>query len=185
MRRKKVEKILQRLGYKYLRYAIPYRWICWRERRKIQYLISILSDSLSAETLRCAIRCRKTRNYKYMSSVYDKRVEQEYRLPSGASGVRDLSQYFVENIVKLSVSEVFIDGGGYVGDTALQFIENTKGKFGKIHVFETVRETFDEMQKNIHACGVDASKVIAHNVGLFSTSKEVFFWLGRQRRPNE
>jgi FkbM family methyltransferase len=176
--KKTLEKILQKLGYKYLRYAIPYRWTCRREREKINFLISILSDSLSAKTLKCAIRCRKTRSYKYMASVYDKSVEREYKLPSGVSITLDPSQYFVREIVPLSSGEVFVDGGGYLGDTTLQFIENTRGEFKKIHVFEAVRKTFDEMQKNLKASGVDTGKITAHNVGLFSSAKEVFFGEG-------
>jgi FkbM family methyltransferase len=173
--RKIAEKILKKLGYKYLRYAIPYRWVCRKEKKDIDFLLSILSDSLSAEILKCAIRCRKTRNYKYLANVYDKSVEKEYRLPSGKVLKHDPTQYFVKEIVPLSSDEVFIDGGGYIGDTTLQFIENTHGKFKKIHVFEAVAETFGEMQQNLSASNVDSSKVIAHNVGLFSSPKEVFF----------
>jgi FkbM family methyltransferase len=173
--RKTLEKILQKLGYKYLRYALPYRFTCWKERRKIAFLLSILSDSLSVKTLKCAMRCRKTRSYKQMASVYDKSVERECKLPSGVSLVYDASQYFAKDIVALSSAEVFVDGGGYLGETTLQFIENTRGEFKKIHVFEAVRKTFDEMQKNFSAGGVDTGKIVAHNVGLFSSAREVFF----------
>jgi FkbM family methyltransferase len=173
--KKTVEKILERLGYKYLRYAIPYRWICRKEKGNIDFLISILSDPLSVQTLKCALQYRKTRNCNYLASVYDPSVEREYKLPSGVSVILDPSQYFVKDIIQLSSNEVFIDGGGYIGDTTLQFIENTHGNFNKIHVFEPIQESFDEVVKNVSLSNVDNNKVIAHNAGLFSSAKEVYF----------
>lgn len=48
-------------------------------------------------------------------------------------------QYFVEDVIKISDGEVFIDGGGYTGDTVQQFIDTAKRegkKFKRIIVFE-------------------------------------------------
>lgn len=45
-------------------------------------------------------------------------------------------QYFAPDIIKLSDEEVFIDGGGYTGDTVEEFLKQTKGKFKKVYSFE-------------------------------------------------
>ena len=48
-------------------------------------------------------------------------------------------QYFVQDIIGVSDGEVFIDGGGYTGDTVQQFIDTAKragANFKRIIVFE-------------------------------------------------
>ena len=51
----------------------------------------------------------------------------------------DNDQYFVEDIIKVDDGEVFIDVGGYIGDTVQMFLDRAKmakAKFKKIVVFE-------------------------------------------------
>ena len=44
----------------------------------------------------------------------------------------------------LTEEEVFVDCGGYTGDTSLQFIEKTKGRYKKLVIFEP-----EEYKENI------------------------------------
>ncbi len=41
-------------------------------------------------------------------------------------------QYFINEIIKLSSDEVFLDIGAYTGDTVADFVKRTKGKYDKI-----------------------------------------------------
>ena len=45
-------------------------------------------------------------------------------------------QYFDEELIKFSGSDVFVDLGGYDGDTAEKFIQYADGAFKKIYIFE-------------------------------------------------
>lgn len=59
-------------------------------------------------------------------------------------------QYFVKDIVKINDNEVFIDGGGYTGDTTQQFIDTVKraGKTVKrIVIFEPNEENCGLIRK--------------------------------------
>jgi FkbM family methyltransferase len=170
-----LEKIGKKLGYKYIRYGIPHRWNCWKERESINFLRSILADDLSVKVFDNALRSKKTRNEKYLAKMYDTSLDKSVTLPSGRTIIIDPSQYFPKNIVQLQDNEVFVDGGGFVGDTALQFAENTHGNFKKIHVFEPVKETFDEMLVNIDSVEKNKRNIIPYNVGLYSSLQDVFF----------
>jgi FkbM family methyltransferase len=173
--RKKLEKIGTKLGYKYLRYGVPYSWACWKNRKEINLAKSILADELSVKIFAAAIKCRKTRNTKYMAPFFDKNVISPQTLPSGEVLAHDLSQYFPKYIVELSPNEVFVDGGGYVGDTTLLFIEQVQGQFTKIHVFEPEKENINKLQRNFDLAQIDKHKVKVHSTGLYSEAADVFF----------
>ena len=112
MIRKKLEIIGAKLGYKYLRYCIPYRLICRKQKGKIDYLKSILVDDLSVKVLDAAINARKTRNFKQLEKYYDNCAEKSTTFLSGETISYDSTQYFVKNIFQIHDNEVFVDGGG-------------------------------------------------------------------------
>lgn len=60
------------------------------------------------------------------------RMTMIYKYHPGADG----EQYFVDDIMKLTGNEVFIDCGGYDGQTTIDFIRKCKGKYRKIVIFE-------------------------------------------------
>jgi len=167
-----LEEIGKKLGYKYLRYGVPYQIKCKKHRKEIAYLKSILADDLSREILEAAIRCRKMRNYSYLKPYYDTNNTKEFLLNSGDIVHYDVSQYFPKDIIKLSPNEFFIDGGGFVGDTALNFIEQSSGVFSKIHIFEPIQHNCEQIRKNIAGL---SDKVTLHSVGLSSCCEETYF----------
>ncbi|RSK28615.1 FkbM family methyltransferase [Bacillus sp. HMF5848] len=59
------------------------------------------------------------------------------------------SQYFERGIVSISDNEIFIDGGGYTGDTVDEFIKQTDGKFSTIYSFEPEISKHMEFQKKV------------------------------------
>lgn len=52
----------------------------------------------------------------------------------------------VENILKFSNFETFLDLGAYKGDTVLEFVENVGGKYNKIYAVEPDAKTFKKLQ---------------------------------------
>lgn len=59
-------------------------------------------------------------------------------------------QYFESSIVRLKDGEVFLDGGGYVGDTVLSFVremEQSGASWRHIYTFEPEAENLETMQQ--------------------------------------
>ena len=154
---------------------------CYKQKDKINYLKSILADELSIKIFDCVIKAHKTRNYKNLQELYDNSSEQSLdtflkgSYTVDASITFDSSQYFPDGIIELSPDEVFIDGGAYIGDTTLNFIKKSKKQFKKIHVFEALKENFDNIPKIFNSLNIDQSNIVLHNIGLSSSQKEVYF----------
>jgi len=116
--------------------------------------------------------------YKYISlylNLHDEKSRNvlegliKYRLTldhSFASKVSDSSknQYFDKKIIKLDKNEVFIDGGGFNGETTMDFFTRTKGHYKKIYFFEPDAELFNESTKNLEAM----ENIEFYNKGVFS-----------------
>lgn len=83
-----------------------------------------LSDKVSKEVFENIIQFRLTLNIRYSESAH------ELSTKNGEQA------YFDPGIVKTSDKEVFIDCGGYCGETTKQFIQFVSGKYHKIYIFE-------------------------------------------------
>lgn len=78
----------------------------------------------------------------------------------------DPAQYFVKDIVQLSQSEVFFDGGAYIGDTLQEFIKNTNGHYKKVFCAEPDISSYDSLVSNISSKAI--KNVTAVNLGLWN-----------------
>lgn len=58
-------------------------------------------------------------------------------------------QYFDDEIVSLSYSEVFVDCGAYIGDSVLEFLKYSKNKYKKIYAFEPDDKNAQEAVENL------------------------------------
>jgi len=59
-------------------------------------------------------------------------------------------QYFDTDVFALSKTEVFVDCGAYIGDSALEFMSRVGGKYERIYSFEPDNETYMTMRENLH-----------------------------------
>jgi FkbM family methyltransferase len=108
-------------------------------------LFLLLGDDVSKETLIRLLECRMNFNFH----------ELEYNSEN---------HYFEDDIIKLSKDEVFVDGGGYSGDTTRAFIEKVSGHYNEIHVFEP-----DEKLMNMARLDLSAfPNIVYYEKGLFS-----------------
>jgi FkbM family methyltransferase len=76
----------------------------------------------------------------------------DYRLSFDNSiyhSIKDESQYFDETIIKFENNSIFIDGGGFDGDTSLKFIDKTNNKYKKILFFEPDKVSFLKAKENL------------------------------------
>jgi len=93
---------------------------------KWRHLAAVLGDAASLTTLDALMRFRLTADYRFMKSF----------------SVRIKEQYF-DSVAPLSNSEVFVDCGGYDGDTVLEFCSRVNG-YKRIYMFEPSPINFEK-----------------------------------------
>lgn len=64
------------------------------------------------------------------------------------------NQYFVKRIVPKNENEVFVDCGGYIGDTAGAFLKWSKGKFKSLVILEPDQNNFTALTEFIKKRGM-------------------------------
>ena len=78
-------------------------------------------------------------------------------------------EYFDEN-VKLTDNEMFIDCGGYNGDTAIRFIEECNGRYRGLMIFEPERCKKVEIEKNM-----GSNSYSLYQLGVWSKRMKLYF----------
>lgn len=99
-------------------------------KRLFEETFDSLSDELSKHLFEDFISFWMTGNPKYLIPLISKDV-----------------QYFAPDIIKLSDTEVFVDGGAWFGDTVDDFIKATKGQYRAVYSFEPDRKNIDSYLK--------------------------------------
>jgi FkbM family methyltransferase len=103
----------------------------------------------------------------FSKKTYVNMIKKQY-LDVDISGIVCAGQeaYFDKELV-LTEEEVFVDCGGYTGDTSLQFIEKTKGRYKKLVIFEPeeykeniIRETLKGYAYELFTYGVWSSSTV-------------------------
>lgn len=115
-------------------------------RDKIEKLVSLLEDEKSLAVLDAIIGYRLTLDPEVMRDIIDWEL------------------YGSKDLLALSDSEIYIDGGSFDGDTIRGFIERVDNKFKRIIGFEPDTNTFNKLKQNFnHEPGVELI-----NKGLYS-----------------
>lgn len=99
--------------------------------------------------------------------------------PAGAlAEVSRKEQYFPKDLLALSDTEVFVDGGAYTGDTLLTFLRLTGGKCRGAIAFEPDPDTAAKLQATVAKRALRG--VTVHNKGLWSAPATLPFavWHG-------
>ena len=107
----------------------------------------LLYDKRSKDTLLDLLRFRTTFDPRYLHSA----------------GTAPELVYF-DNFISLSGAEVFVDGGGFNGDTVNRFLTKTKGIYKKIHFFEPDLALLSQARQNL----AGYSNIEFYGEGLFS-----------------
>lgn len=96
------------------------------------------ADEISKEILDALLAYRFTMKSAWIQKAYNKTVENG-----------DGAEYFDSAIIELQKDEVFVDCGGYTGDTILEFMDFSKGVYKKIYYFEPSIELYNEAKDNL------------------------------------
>jgi FkbM family methyltransferase len=129
-----------------------------RNIRRISQLEKILEDSKSKKIFYKHILFRLNHffNINY-NEIYDKN-----------------NQYFDNAIVKLTKKEVFVDGGGFDGDTIKPFCKFVNNNFKNIYSFEPDKNNYKKLVQT--AKNIDMSRIITVDKGLFHSKGWVNFY---------
>lgn len=98
---------------------------------ELKYVYDILDDKKSQDTLINVIKGRVSGNVEYFIDCY----------------VPD--QYFPDDIIHLTDHEVIVEAGSNDGETLIEIIEKTEGKFKKIICFEPNVECIENLKRII------------------------------------
>lgn len=96
------------------------------------------ADEASREILDCILNYRFTMKSKWIEKAYNKTNE-------AGDGI----EYFDSAIVKPQKKEVFVDCGGYIGDTVLGFLKFTQNNYKKIYYFEPSKPIYSQAKENL------------------------------------
>ena len=117
-------------------------------KQKYLNLYNLLEDEKSKKVLETIADFRLTFDFSLYNSILDK------------------NQYFEESFLNFGENDIFIDGGGFDGDTALNFIKKVNNKYKKILFFEPDKESFLKAKENLK----NAQNIDFFNKGLYSKS---------------
>jgi len=85
----------------------------------------------------------------FSKKVYLERMKRVYLLNDLSGIVSPVDEEYFDKVNILSGEEVFIDCGGYDGDTSLRLINRCKGRYKKIIVFEPELSKKEAIERNL------------------------------------
>jgi FkbM family methyltransferase len=100
-----------------------------------EWLYEKMSDDRSREVLTLQLELRLTCYLGAIPQMTDK----------------DIPQYFDKAIVSVNENEVFVDCGGFTGDTVLSYIDTFGDKFKRIYTYEPSPENNEKCLENLKA----------------------------------
>lgn len=106
----------------------------------------------------------------FSKKVYLERIKRVYLLNDISSIVSPADEEYFDEVNILTDHEVFIDCGGYSGDTSLRFIEKCGGKYKKIIVFEPETSKTAVIENNLRG-----TNHIVYPYGVWSENKVLYF----------
>ena len=131
------------------------------EISRIVTLYNLLSDEKSKEVYKAVLKFKLTEDYTYLINVKD-----------------DVKKQYFDEVVKFSDEEVFVDCGGYTGDTIEAFLKAVDNKFKHIYSFEPDERNFKILTKYVEGLE-QKDKIKAIKAGVYYKSS-VFYLQGEE-----
>ena len=89
-------------------------------------------------------------------------------------------QYFPADIVKLTDHEAFVDIGAYDGDTVVDLVARTRGRFDHITCFEVDETNYGALRKTVGALPC-ADRISVHNLGIWDSERDITYSIGKSQ----
>lgn len=142
---------------------------CWLEW-PVELRIPCRQENINSDDIIWLLnRVADEKSRKLVESIVEKRQ-------TGFFDYTDLqergSEYFIDEFFRKEEREVFIDGGGYDGDTIEEFIEWTKNRYKKIYSFEPQKDKAEIIRNKLWRYD---GKVELFEKGLYDSATELSF----------
>ena len=134
------------------------------ESQEFRFVMDLLEDSCSVETLIGYVKSRNTGNYRFCEQFYDP------------------NQYFSNNIISLNKNETFVDCGVYDGQTIKEFILRNNNSFEYVYGFEPDITNYKKSINNLKF--IPSEKIELYNLGSWS-KKEILRFNSISERVSE
>ena len=131
------------------------------EISRIVTLYGLLNDEKSRHVFKAALKFKLTEDYTYLLEVKD-----------------DVKKQYFDEVVKFGDEEVFVDCGGYTGDTIEAFLKAVDNKFKHIYSFEPDERNFKILTKYVEGLE-QKDKIKAIKAGVYYKSS-VFYLQGEE-----
>lgn len=146
-------------GYEVCGEKINYPYV--REHSaKFEEAYSLLSDEFSRKVFRNVLNAKLSGDF----ALYEEVLRG--------------SEYFDEEVVRLTNHEVFLDVGAYKGNAVVEFAKRTGGKYDGIIAFEPDKKTFTALQSVLAKNNI--KKIETHNKGAWNKQAFLHFHDGRE-----
>ena len=100
-------------------------------KKELETVYNFLADNKSKHTFENVINFKLSGKIEYLTEVFSDKAD------------------VFENIITLGESESCLDAGAYTGDTVMEILSYTKGKYKHITALEPDKKTFEKLKKNI------------------------------------
>ena len=94
--------------------------------------------------------------------------------------VCEAQQYFPADIIRLSLHESFVDVGAYNGDTVLDFVRRSQGRFDRLHAFEVDANNYRQLEETVRALPA-RDRITIHNLGLWDAAADITYSIGHSQ----
>lgn len=98
----------------------------------------------------------------------------DFRVNANIESMRNctycVQQQYFPSLLSLDQGEVFIDGGGFDGETSIEFIKRCP-EYSAIHIFEPGKKSFDGIRQSLG----EYENIHFHNEGLYDTVGTIGF----------
>jgi len=147
------------MGYEVCGEKITYQYIC-NHIRLFEEAYFSLSDEFSKKVFVNIINAKLSGNFNLCKEIMSE------------------IEYFDHDVVTLKDNEIFMDVGAYKGNSIVEFVKITEGKYDGIIALEPDKKTFATLQQRLSARGID--NVELHNKGAWEKHSLLKFHDGRE-----
>lgn len=138
--------------------VVRLRELIEKDLKEIEETRSVLCDEKSIKTFNNLLEYRVCNNVRLIEEIY----EQGH------------GQYFPKDeIVPIEKNEIFIDAGGYNGETSFRFAKWVKDDYSKIYIMEPDKLMAEVIEEYVKIKKL--KNVVLINKGVYSSEKEIAF----------
>lgn len=94
--------------------------------------------------------------------------------------VNDINQYFPPEIIQLTEHERLVDIGAFDGDTIMDFVGRTIGRFDQITSFEVDAVNFKALQENVSKMQ-EKNRIKILNIGVWDSECDITYNIGESQ----